>query len=235
MTVKSVINRASLIFSAVNLALFLTSFVPIYVLELEEIPQIYAYFSMYSTEIVGWLLPCVCAVILSTICARYDLRTALVRGIPLTLTNLVYTVPYYYLIGIAYRLDSVESILLSLGVSAAYLLLFYAHSALLFLVARYLLTRAKPRDSLSESGMLDLSCPATLSLFAVSAIEFVIRLCIELWQSVSYFIEYAGDYRGDDILYMVIRFIFILGMLFAAHTVCFKSQKAILNHIGKEA
>lgn len=232
---KSVINRALLIFSTASLTLFLISFIPIYVLELEEIPQFYTYFSMYATEIVSWLLPCVCAVILTVICARYDLRTALIKGIPLTLTNLIYTVPYYYLIGIAYGLDSIESILLSLGVSTAYLLIFYAHTALLFLAARYLLSRTKAIDSLSVGGMLDLSSPATLGIFAVSAIEFVIKLCVELWQSVSYFIEYAGDYRGDDILYMVIRFIFILGMLFVAHAVCFKTKNAALSSIEKDA
>jgi predicted exporter len=182
-------------------------------LELEEIPQLYTYFSMYATEIVGWLMPCVCAVILTVTCLHYDLRTALIKGIPLALTNLVYTIPYYYLIGIAYRLDSIESILLSLGVSAAYLLLFYAHTLLLFLAARYLLSRTREAISLSEGRTLDLSSPATLGIFAISAVEFIIRLCIEIWQSVSYFIEYAGDYRGDDILYMLIRFVFILGML----------------------
>lgn len=227
---KKLIGRASLILSAINLVLFLISFVPIYVMEIEELPQAYTYAIMYSTEIAGWLLPCVSATLLGVILTRYALRDALINGIFLTLTNLVYTVPYYYLIGIAYGLDSIESILLSMGVSLAYLGLFYAHTMLLLFALKYLLYREKGNGaSLCDGTLLDLSCPATVAVFAVSLGEFAIRVIIELWQTVSYFIEYAGDYRGDDILYMVIRFLFLLAMLFVSHAICFKIKNNSLR------
>lgn len=229
---KKLICQASLIFSAVNLVLFLISFVPIYVLELEELSQGYTYFTMYSSEITGWLLPCVSAVIICTIYTRYGLRDALIRGIPLALTNLIYTIPYYYLIGIAYGLDSIESILLSLGVSIAYVALFYCLTVLLFFAAKFILGRSGA--SLCDGAPLDLSSAATLAVFAISVGEFLIRLVIELWQTAEYFIEYFGDYRGDDILYIVIRFVFLLAMLFISHAICFKVKNVSLNLIEND-
>lgn len=229
---KKLICRASLIFSAVNLVLFLISFIPIYVMELEELPQWYSYFTMYSSEVVTWLLPCSSAVITCVIFTGYGMRDALIRAIPLALTNLVYTIPYYYLIGIAYRLDSIESILLSLGVSTAYVALFYALAALLFFAAKFILGRSGA--SLCDGDPLDLSSAATLAVFTISAGEFLIRLVIELWQAAEYFIEYFGDYRGDDILYMVIRFVFLLAMLFISHAICFKVKSASLKLIEND-
>lgn len=225
------IKNSVLSFLFVRLGLFLLTFIPVYVLELEEIPQAYSYFTMYTTEIADWFLPCVSAILL--LCGSVgDIKSTLLYTLPLTLTNLIYSIPYYYLIGIVYNLDSIESISLSIGVSVLYLVIFHLHTLLLYFISKYLLLKKNNGDAIAmqESGRaFDLSYPLTLSIFSISAIQFLIHLIGELWDAISYFVEYLGDYRTDDIIYMVFRFLFVLAMMFVSHAVCFKVKKLCDN------
>lgn len=229
MPTRSLTKFAALGTSLLSLVLFLIVFIPTYVLELEELPEAYSYFVMYSTEISGWLLATVTAILLTVIQFEHGMKATLISAIFLTLPNLVYTIPYYYLIGIAYGLDSVESILLSLGVSILYLAVFYLHALLLYFVIKYIFVKREGENisAFFDGSLLDLSHSATLAVFAASFVEFIIHLVMEIYQVISYLVEYAGDYKGDDIIYIVFRFIFLLGMLFISHFVCFKVKKAV--------
>ena len=231
MQTKTTVKWATIGFSALSLLLFLTSFIPNYVLELEELPQAYSYFVMYFTELEDWITATVAAVFFVVTYTKGGKKVALRSAIPLTLAKLFYTIPYYYLLGISYKFDSIESIMLSLIASIFHLLVFYLHSVLLFFVAKYVFTRREKVAPfrLSEGSVFDLDHSATLSIFAISFAEFVIRLLMEIRQAVSYFIEYVGDYLVSDILYMVFRFIFILAMIFVSHFVCFKVKNLIFN------
>ena len=237
MPTKTLIKRTTICFAVLSFLLFMASYIPTYLLEVEKLPEAYSYFVMYFTELEGWLTATVAAVFLMVIYTRDSKKAALRSAIPLTLVKLIYTLPYYYLLGISYRLDSIESIMLSLLASIFHLLVFYLHAALLFAVAKYVFTRREKNAPchLSEGSIFDLDHRATLSIFAISFAEFIIRILMEIRQAVSYFVDYAGDYKADDIFYMIFRFIFVLAMIFVSHSICYKAKKLAIGSTESDA
>ncbi len=127
----------ALIFSVANLILFLMYFVPYYVIEVKEVNQAYEYFRAYIYEIVAlWLLPIATATVLLVRCGQESIKKTLVTALLLSLPNLCYTVPIYYLLGIEYGGDSIESLGFLLLVSAVYILIFFASVIALFYIIK---------------------------------------------------------------------------------------------------
>ncbi len=138
------------IFSLVNLILFLVFFIPVYVSEPGENAEAVMLIVGYIQETVIWILPPAAAVCLLYLYGAQGMRKSSVSLIYISLTNLIYTIPYYYLVGISGRLDSVESLTFSLFVSVVYCLIFYLHVYLLFLAARRVMLSNIARETVSE-------------------------------------------------------------------------------------
>ncbi len=243
--IKLGIKEFALIFSALNLIVFLMYFVPYYVLENDEISLAYEYFRLYAGEIILWILPVATAAFLVVHCVKESTKKALSSALLISLPNLVYTLPFYYLLGIEHGSDTPESLGMSLLVSAGYFVIFFVHTLVLYLIIRRSLifftakelSRAMPpkyasnptsemwRDCLtqatntlpekiSEGKALDLSHPTSLAFFFASLFEFTIYFSIEIFNAVSYLVNYSGGYKSGEIAYMIFRFIFVLAMLF---------------------
>ena len=233
-------GKFALALAGINLGVFLLYFVPYYVMEGKGITEGYEYFRMYTEEIVFWLLPLLSAVFLAVRYFGYGIKGVLRDAPLLALSNLIYTIPFYYLLGIAYSIgDSIVSILWSLGVSIIYILIFFGRTLLLFFIIKLSFERFAPNketrvEKFVSGSVMDLSAPSTLAIFFAALAEFVIHLATEIYDATSYLINYAGDYRGEDLAYMMFRFIFILCILFASQAICVKMKNVIIEKSGEE-
>lgn len=134
--VKLGIKGFAAILTLANLALFLLLFIPYYVIEDAEITLGYLYFTEYADEILRWLLPVIAAAVVSIRACGQQFSKAIRPSVLLALSNLAYTVPYYYLVSISRGSDTPEALLMSLGISLLYIILFSAYTLLLVLIIK---------------------------------------------------------------------------------------------------
>ncbi len=138
------------IFAITNLALFLIYFLPLYAFESGENIESTVLAINYIQETISLMLPPVAAVCTLYLYSRFGLRRSLTELMYISLTSLIYTLPYYYLIGISGGLDSIESLMFALLVSIVYCLIFYLHVFLLFLAAKSVFKRNLVKEMIAE-------------------------------------------------------------------------------------
>ncbi len=237
-------NPALPLFLLANFLLILIYFVPYYIMELKNGADILGYVISHIQEALIWLLAPLGAAFMLIAFANGGMSSALKSCLSLSLTSLVYTIPYYYLIGVSYGLNSIESLIFSPCISIIYILVFYMHLIILFLVGKAAFARSLKKeiiaslppakrespdknelsravfelmgDRVHEGGAFDLESPITLSFFFIAFAEFSLHLVSEIYDTVVYLTSFAGDYRGFEIGYIFFRFVFILGMLFVS-------------------
>lgn len=74
---------------------------------------------------------------------------------------------------------------------------------------------------ITEKGIFDFTVPMSLGVFAGVFTEFVIKLISEMIDTAIYLIEYAGYYRINEIIYIGISYLFLLGELLLTHALCY--------------
>ena len=84
-------------------------------------------------------------------------------------------------------------------------------------------------SSAQDRSVFDLDSPITFGILAASFTEFCISLIFELWNYVGYFIEYAGDYRTDEIIELTSYLVFLAVELLATHAICCFIRNFITN------
>ena len=68
--------------------------------------------------------------------------------------------------------------------------------------------------------MFDLACPIKRGIFFAVICQFAVSLVQEVARTLNYLISYAGYYRVDEIIYMMISYIFILFEMILAQVLC---------------
>lgn len=240
------------IYAGLNFLLLLIFYIPVYVIGVETSDWYDAWY--YSLTLVTgffeFLMPVPFAVILYFTSRGEKIGVLATRALCFALPKIAYTLPYYYLYSLSYGYDSLEGLLISLGVTLGAVIIADLHVILLYFVIGFASRRiaaAKMRATLPHSyekkplglveaefqseiehdlegcikkrGVFDISSPFIGAIFAAAGVEFVYSLATEIASTVSYLVEFAGDYRFDEIIYIVICFILILIELFAAHAV----------------
>lgn len=140
------IGGFAVIFTLVNLLLFLLFFIPYYVFEENEPSAAYEYFRMYFELAVQWLLPVVSAAVVAARIAETSYSRSILPSFLLSLTNLSYTIPYYYLLGIAGGLDTPQSLLFALAISIGYIVIFTLYTMGLTFIIRISLIRFAAKE-----------------------------------------------------------------------------------------
>lgn len=81
--------------------------------------------------------------------------------------------------------------------------------------------------SISElNKTFDFSNPATVGIFVPAFIQFVLYLIPEITTTADYLKTYAGYYRTNEIIYMIVSFLFILASMLVTHLIAFKTISA---------
>jgi hypothetical protein len=208
-------GAAYLIIFLASLASFLIYYVPgLYAYEFEYL----AYISDFLCLVIDFMIPAFSAFVL--LLSSEGLPRTILSAFKLTLPRLIYTVPYFYLYYIYQGFDSMESLALLSLRSAVFLLIFTLELLLLYYGARLILKLTRRGEALDFSKPLPFFDTATASAFAIlmiSFIKFILNIISEIVDTVTYLIDYAGEYHADEITYMILRYLFILASLLITH------------------
>ena len=133
----------------------------------------------------------------------------------IALTRLIVFMPFFYIEYVYGIYDSLEAALLSLvsslGAVVIYVLLIFAA----YMLMRVIIIRRGGAEY--PVRMLDLNSPATLSVLAVTLIIFTLNLALEIYSTVLFFIENGTIYYINEIILMVLSYVFLALLLVGLH------------------
>ena len=232
------IRRVAAYFSAVYLALFLLFYLPNYAFSANIVWL--EYVRHFITELSSYTLPVIGASAVFNFCARFSKKSVLYSLI-LALTHAVYLLPYYYLYMLAYGFDSIEAVGLSFIINLMSVAVNTAHVALFALVIeltvrhrltvdlRSTLPPLKRDDRLTSAQLEEIrsaitlertgknpfstSSPLNQGILTVTLLQFALTVILELYDTVSYLIEYSGSYRIGEIIFITASYFFIILLL----------------------
>lgn len=241
---KRFFSRLCCVCAAAYFLLLMLYYLPYYIIEPKNLTEGTVYLFTYAEEIYGWVLACAFSSVAFLHCLDKGIKKSVFPLLLLSLTRAVYTLPYYYLIALDFGFDSVEGLLISLAASVVdVLLLFIKTVAVCFIAgvisASYKAKSFKREALLSVKGSLSqdispapafaLSDNISVAMLSVCAIEFIYKLALEIYNAISYIIEFSENYRSNEIIYMVFRFIFILLIFLLSHFICSKIKNALIK------
>lgn len=212
-------------FAGINLAAFLIYYISGYVLMNEAVE----YVRYFLSEAIDFALPVVTAALLAIAFAECGFRFVWL-SIATALARLLYLVPSAYLQFIeSQTMASDEAILLALPISFAIAAIELLVVMLLVFIIYMVTDRlAKKRgisyaDATGEGhSAFDFSSPLSVAVFSVSATVFVVKLVLEIVDVVEFLSNYADSYQVGEVIYIAIKFIFLLAELLLTQALVFK-------------
>lgn len=237
-------GRLCAVLTAANFALLMLYYVPYYIVETQNLTEGLVYFFTYAEEIFGWVINTAAAAVIFIYTLTRGIKSTVISISLLSLTRLIYALPYYYLIALDFGFDSLEGLCISLLVSALDVIVSGLHIFVLVFIGGFAAAAFKAKslkrreltavkdtlaDGLLPTAPFALSEPATVGVFALCFIEFTYKLALEIYNAVTYIIDYTENYRSAEIIYMVFRFIFVLLMLLLTHYISCKIKNLLIK------
>ncbi len=197
------------------------------------------YVRYYVTEAWEFMLPAVAAMLMLIILAYSGYKRSLIFGALITLSRIFYYLPWYYMYYI-YNMgfDSLESIFFSLLTSVAFAILAYLEAVLFFGIAvgvLYLSRRGEGdalpylRGAMPHHDALDVTRGAGMLLGVISLVAFVRRALIITVDTVTFFINHGANYRPNEVISILIDYLYALLLLIITHLVICALKKRIIK------
>ena len=176
----------------------------------------FIYYYLYFIErFVLLVIPVMAAV---TIYTRCDTRREVIKtSLYVALTRLVAFIPFFYLEYVYGIYDSIEAILLSLLSSLAGIVIYFIVILMAYALMKHLID--KHGEVELPSPLFDTSAPATRAIFTVSLIIFLLNLIPEIYSTVTFFIENGTIYYIDEIVLMIVSYVYLAIMLLGIHLI----------------
>ncbi len=199
------ISRASLYLFLAYLTSFLLYYIATFIYPTDTLTYIWL-FAERATYLLFPAISAVLTLIVFTYCGGY--RGA-IAAIPLSLTRLIYLIPYYYLDIIQEGYDSIESLgygsLLSLGE----VIILYGFIMLITALIRFIIKKhgTEPAEALAKRTVLDFADPVSLSFMIISLLSCTYLTVKEVIDTVYFISEYGARFTQSEIVYMVISYV----------------------------
>ena len=179
------------------------------------------------------------AVPLITAAAMLLLSRAGEKRVPLfpilpVLSYALYFLPDHYLYYIEESLNSGEAIAMALIVTLLECAAIWGAVLLLFLIGKRVLSASAEKEEKEELPFFDLEAPLTKSVFFICFSYFCLQILIESVQTASYLITNAGTYTLEEILTILVSFIFHLGILLLTQAACILYLRYAKKHYAAE-
>jgi hypothetical protein len=179
---------------------------------------------VYVSEMVNrstyLLLPMLSSVVMLVASIYVGPRRAILCGIPMILTRLIYFVPYFYMMNYVYALGyaTAEAIPLAIAIALCEAAVNFGICVLLFFLMRLLLTKLSAGKELGalveeHTGIFS-SSPMTTVIRIISGAATLYFLINEIIDAVSFLIKYLDSIRAGEFLYMCWLFIFDASLFF---------------------
>ena len=157
---------------------------------------------------------------------RFGIGAAALYVLIFDLPCLFYTLPYNYLDFFYSDLGTSDSILLSMLYSLLQIAVTFAEGFLLFLLMIFVLkklakqpikTQSELSKILAPANFFDFNAPVTAAVFSAALARFIYNLGLEIYDTVLYLIKFSSSTRAEEIIYIVLSYIFILATLLLSH------------------
>ena len=166
---------------------------------------------------------------------------AFLSAIPLSLSYLIFSLPYFYVEFFStYGME--DSIILAVVTALIMTVVLYAKAALLFFIIFAVFKlwgkNAKSSALLEEAESSEpfmFSTKLSIALFATNAAVFIYEFIAELLDTISFIADSHGTYRTQEIIYIIFSYIFLVVILLLSQCIVIKFCKAAKNAISKEA
>ena len=218
---KKLIKRAIVFLALINLMNFFVYYTAFYIFK----NQATLYIFYYCNDIANTLLPVLSATVLFTLYPKYGVNKSLLFALYFSLTWILNLFPYYAYEYAYQRLDFGE-VLFFAGIHTFFMLIvIYIEITVLFLLMIFVTEKIAKKKSGSfntdyifkKSKTTDFSNPVTIGIFSASFAMFVYNLVTEIIDTVSYLVDVWGYYESNEIIYIIFRYCFALGMLLISH------------------
>ncbi len=240
-----------------HLLVYLLFHLPTLVLEIQSDVLYEAFYYAHDLlyKILAFLLPIVCCAVTLGSYPAGGKWLPLLSSFKISLTQLPYILPYGYTYSVVSGgYDAVESLLITLGVSIGMVSLTTIYGYGLYALVRYLAARRSalptPSGAISPKKLsagetkigvekpFDLGNPYVFGIFVACFVQFCLRLCIELADIIVFLIEFSGNYRVGEILYitavLLLLLVCVLGSHFLAVTLSGKLSVSDIDAPQKE-
>ena len=241
---KKLVKRSFVIYALVNVFTYLFAHVA-YLFANDASGEIFEYVSYYLSKSVEFLAPPVLAAIAYLVLRVYDKKDAMIFTLTIASARIFYSLPYYYIIFIYnYGYDSVEAILLSL--LAAILVILVTVLGVYISIGAYVIfaKRVSRRDGTDPEKALDAIRDkaritdflekANLPILVFALMRFVFSLSLELYDTVTFFIEYGRDYRPSEIVTILANYTLLFVLLVAAYLSASAIKGALISASGED-
>ncbi len=239
MNTKNITLKALLPALGLYFITFLIFYLGVYV---GAMPTAVTYVSLFVRDFALFVIPLLLSLALAAVYVGGKIKRTLIYALYLSLARLAYALPSYY---VTYSLDGAplpQAALLLLIQAVLSLLISYA--VLLLLLFTLVFAYGKlTKNSGSPCAALDKKCdtgsyfdlhePLNLAYFATAGVMFVFYLIREMLDTVPYLINYAGSYRLGEIIYISVRYVFILASFIFSYWLLSLYRDKVICKISK--
>ncbi len=225
-TKSNLIPKILISLSVTHLLLFTIYYLSNYVLEF----RFCYYVSDFLIEFAESALPLTVAVfaLVAYSKRRFSYGFAALYILIFTLPCLIYALPYNYLDFFYAELNTPDAILLSLLYSLLKVAVSFAEGLLLFLLMIFVLKKLAKAPIKNQNDLFSLlsaeryfnfDVPINAAVFSAALARFIYNLGFEIYDTVLYLIKFSSSIRPEEIIYMVVSYIFILATLVLSHMI----------------
>ena len=242
-SLKKITSRTFLIYACVNVFAYLFAHVA-YLFINDTAGEIFEYVSYYLSKSVEFLAPPILATLALCVLISYGKGALIKFSLTVASARILYTLPYYYMIFIYnYGYDSVESISLSLLASILTILLtvigIFICIGLYFAVLNIRAKKSGKATSevlctvLEKSITTDFLCPKNLPVLIFALARFGFDLARELFDTVTFLIEYYQDYMAEEIITILLNFVLLFALLVASYLASAKIKNKLIDDVNE--
>ncbi len=224
MFTKSGYTRRSMpIFIGIYLASFLLYYIS-YLMYYEwgadgAILNLFNYISTFYIEGADFVAPVLMGCAMLPLFDAKGLKYTFIRSILFALPHFIYVLLSRYIGATMSGSVFGEAMLYAFIYAFGGSIIFLLQGALIFFILKYLRGKLKGDGT---GSVFDFSTSIVKALFIACALKFAVMLGIEIYTAVEYLTENAGYYKIFEIIYMILRFLFVLSELIVSHILGFK-------------
>ena len=241
---KKVRSRAFWIYAAINVFAYFFAHVA-YLFANDVAGEIFEYVSYYLSKTVEFLAPPIIAAIAYTVMRESGKGSMIGFAFSTASARLFYSIPYYYIIFIYnYGYDSIESITLSLLASVLVILVTVLGVIISLSVCRLLMQKRCKREEVGLDELIgktrckteafDFLSLGNMPVLVFALLRFAFSFVGELFDTVTFFIEYRADYQPKEIITILANFTLLFVLLVAAYLLSATIKNLLLEDSEKE-
>ncbi len=218
-------------FSVAYLFIFALHYIPNYLTG----GEVFIYISYFTEDFGNSFLPVLAAFFSVIAFLKIRPRRAFSDMALYSVISFLYVLPKAYVEYMYQGYTSTDAVFYAFVQGLLNAVILYVYTLLLLLLILFLIMKfakektlfsEKAKLSLSSSSPFDFNSPLSSAMFVAAVPGFIYSFIIEVVDTAKYITRYDGGYRGSEIVYIVIRYLFILLTLILTEVAIFALKRA---------